>query len=187
MENTIQKATIKSWVDEYSDSLYSWAFYKTSSKETAEDIVQDTFIAAFRAIDKFEGRSNPKTWLFSIMNNKITDYHRSNFKKGALGSPELLDNRFDSDGVWKTDEAPQLWSTEEEHLLDNPEFRSVLDKCLQKLPSTWHSAIQYKYMEEKEGSSICQELNITPTNFWQILHRAKLQLRKCIESGWLKK
>lgn len=187
MENTTQKDKMKSWVDEYSDNLFSWAFYKTSSKETAEDIVQDTFIAAFKSIDKFEGRSNPKTWLFSILNNKITDYHRNNFRKGALASPDTLDNRFDSDGVWKSDEAPLLWSTDEEHLLDNPEFKLVLDKCLQKLPSTWYSAIQYKYLEEKESSSICQELDITPTNFWQILHRAKLQLRKCIESGWIKK
>ena len=51
-------ATLKSWVELYTDNLYSWAWHKTSKKETAEDLVQDTFMAAVLAFDKFEGKSN---------------------------------------------------------------------------------------------------------------------------------
>ena len=64
------KITIENWVNEYSEALFSWAFYKTSSRETAEDLVQDTFLAAYNKIDSFKGKSQPKTWLFSILNNK---------------------------------------------------------------------------------------------------------------------
>ena len=74
------KITIENWVNQYSDALFSWAYYKTSSKETAEDLVQDTFLAAYHKIDSFKGNSQPKTWLFSILNNKIIDYYRLSAK-----------------------------------------------------------------------------------------------------------
>jgi len=70
--------------------------------------------------------------------------------------------------------------------LDNVEFKSVMENCMKKLPDTWFSAIHLKYLEEKDGKVICQELGITPSNFWQILHRAKVQLRACIEKNWFK-
>lgn len=69
MQNVIDTsnstATIKCLVEMYSDNMYSWALHKTSSKETAEDLVQETFLAAVQSFDKFKGDSNPKTWLFS--------------------------------------------------------------------------------------------------------------------------
>jgi RNA polymerase sigma-70 factor (ECF subfamily) len=68
------KSVLEQWVNQFSDELYSWAF--SSSKEIAEDLVQDTFLAAFHKIDSFEGKSQPKTWLFSILNNKVIDYYR---------------------------------------------------------------------------------------------------------------
>lgn len=68
--------TIISWVEAYSDKLYSWALYKTKNKETAEDLVQDTFVIAFQSFNKFEGKSDPKTWLYGILNHKITDHFR---------------------------------------------------------------------------------------------------------------
>jgi RNA polymerase sigma-70 factor (ECF subfamily) len=75
-ENT--KTLFESWVNQFSDELFSWAYHKTSSKETAEDLVQDTFLSAFHKIDTFEGKSSPKTWLFSILNNKsLTQFFRA--------------------------------------------------------------------------------------------------------------
>lgn len=69
MPNTTNE-TIKSWVSKYSDKLYTWAFHKTSSKEIAEDLVQETFIVAITSFDKFQHKSSPETWLFSILNFK---------------------------------------------------------------------------------------------------------------------
>jgi len=175
--------------------MYAWALYKTSSKEVAEDLVQDTFLAAFKSHSNFKGNSKPKTWLFSILNNKITDYHRNRYKNSTSSDNEqsekceqiLFTTLFDTHENWDQNEHPSDWQNESEHLLDNHEFIQIFQGCMQKLPPNWLSAIQLKYIEEKKGELICQELNISPTNFWQLLHRAKLQLRKCLNTNWFKK
>lgn len=187
MDTTNPMATIKCWVELYSDSMYSWALHKTSSKETAEDLVQETFLASVQSFDKFKGDSNPKTWLFSILNNKINDHYRSSYRKPVVKDNGIFEKLFDENDTWKTEERPKEWADEAGHLLDDAEFQKALHHCLKKLPDNWFSAIQLKFMEEKNGEHICQELGITNTNFWQILHRAKLQLRKCLELNWFKK
>ncbi|MCB9188670.1 MAG: sigma-70 family RNA polymerase sigma factor [Flavobacteriales bacterium] len=178
------KETISKWVEEYSDILFSWAYHKTSNKEIAEDLVQDTFLVAYNSFDKFKGDSSPKTWLISILNNKINDHYRVSYKKPTQPFG-LLDQLFNEKGHWTIDETPRNWSNDDEnHLLDDQDFIKVLQECLDRLPKGWFSAINLKFMEEKKGKEICQELGITDTNFWQILHRAKLQLRKCLEFNW---
>ena len=186
--------TVRSWVEAYSDKMYSWALYKTNNRETAEDLVQETFIAAFQSFEKFEGLNNPKTWLFGILNHKIADHYRKVYRNPIVNesgrNPEagkdFLETFFDADGSWIKEQRPQPWP-EDSDLLDDTEFVKILQVCMEKLPSNWFAAINLKYLEEKKGEQICQELQITPTNFWQILHRAKLHLRKCLEVHWFKK
>ncbi|MEO5501457.1 MAG: sigma-70 family RNA polymerase sigma factor [Ginsengibacter sp.] len=186
--------TIKSWVEAYSDKMYSWALYKTNNKETSEDLVQQTFMIAYQSFDKFEDRSNPKTWLFGILNHKIADHFRKIYRNPVINesdrNPEagkdFLDTFFDADGSWIKEQRPKPWP-EDAHLFDNADFIKIMHSCMNKLPSNWFAVINLKYLEEKKGDLICQELEITPTNFWQILHRAKLQLRKCLEIHWFKK
>lgn len=176
----------KKWVNDYGDALYSWAFYKTSSKEIAEDLVQDTFLAAFDKLESFQNKSQPKTWLFSILNFKIIDYYRKNSKTIIVSEKqekfvfESAEDLFNDDGHWA-----EKSEINEQHWLDNPEFNSVLTSCLDKLPYNWQFAIQAKYLLNKEGSEVCKELEITPANYWQIIHRSKLLLRKCIETNWI--
>ena len=185
---------ISSWVNLYTDDLLAWANYKTKQPELSEDFVQETFIAAYKNFDKFKGNSSPKTWLFSILKNKIADYYRSKFKKSMLRESDLskddpesiLDRLFDSNGDWMTSARPNNWEETSEELLDNDDFNNVLKDCIDNLNEKSTIAIQLKYIEGKEGKQICQELNITPSNFWQILHRAKLQLRECIDFNWFK-
>ncbi len=182
---------ISVWVSEYTDELFRYAHYKISDREAAEDLVQNTFLAAVTSFSNFKNESSPKTWLYSILKNKIMDYHRAKFKKPEFReikteNDAVLDFFFDKNQHWKEETSPQHWD-HAENLLDNGEFALTLKSCMDKLPPKWNSALQLKYMEERDGKLICQELDITPTNFWQILHRAKLQLRECIESNWYKK
>lgn len=183
---------LKSWVELYSDKMYSWAFYKIGNKEQAEDIVQDSFMAAFQSFQNFQGKSDPKTWLFGILNNKIADYFRKAYKSPIVAETnqntesDYLNKYFDGDGSWRKEQRPHEWQLENMHLLDNAEFTKALEGCLGKLPVQWYSAVQLKYISNKNGELICQELQITASNFWQILHRAKLQLRKCLEFHWFK-
>jgi RNA polymerase sigma-70 factor (TIGR02943 family) len=188
--NENPKALLENWVYKFSDELYSWAFYKTSSKETAEDLVQETFLSAFHKIDTFQGKSQPKTWLFSILNNKVIDYYRKNLKttKQTFNLTEnsglaLSEGLFNTYGCWKSNDVKTIWDQEEE-LLDNPEFNIVMQECMDDLPQKWKLAIASKYLSDKDTTKICQELEITPSNYWQIVHRSKLLLRKCLELKW---
>ena len=190
MDISKPETVIKCWVDLYSDQLYTWALHKLNHHETAEDLVQDCFLAAFQSINKFEGRSEVKTWLFSILNNKIADYFRKVYKqpyKEPFESERSNDSFFDENGEWRKEQQPVSWGDDEQDLLDHPEFRAVLSGCLGKLPERWRIALQSKYLETKKGDLICQELDIAPTHFWQMIHRAKLQLRKCLELNWFKR
>ncbi len=175
------------WVEIYTNELYSWALYKVSDAELAKDLVQDTFLVAAEKIETFKGESSPKTWLFSILNYKVIDVYRNRVKQPVSMDSNVFSSFFDGDGSWHLDKRPQNWQEEEQHLLDDADFQDVLKKCLEALPEKWNTAVKLKYLTEKNGKEICQELGIATTNLWQIVHRAKLQLRDCIENNWLKK
>lgn len=185
------KIVFEKWVNQFGDDLYSWAIYKTSSKETAEDLVQDTFMSAYHKFDGFEGKSQPKTWLFSILNNKIIDFYRKNakvkkneFRISDKAGFQLSDDLFDENNIWKDQEIDPIWD-DEEHLLDNADFNGVMATCMDNLPEKWKTAITSKYLTDKKANVICQDLGITVSNYWQIVHRAKLLLKECLETNWV--
>lgn len=179
-----KEKSLTDWVDTFTEDLFSWAYTKVSDVELAKDLVQDTFLVASEKIDTFKGNSSPKTWLFSILNHKIIDFYRKKANK-----PVSLDNLsftkfFTGDGSWQNDKQPNNWDEDEGHLLDNTDFQRILAKCIEVLPDKWNSSIKLKYLMDKNTSDICQELDITSSNYWQIMHRAKLQLRECIDVNW---
>ncbi len=185
-----KQRTFKEWVDTFTDELFKWALYKTSSRETAEDLVQETFFSAYKAFDKFEGKSSTKTWLFSILNNKIIDHYRKKHitSENSLSlseeqGTEIVDGMFKDNGAWENTPVHPVWNSEK-HLLDDPEFNVVMEKCIDDLPKNWKTAITYKYVLDKKGDEISKELNLSSSNYWQIIHRAKLLLKKCIEVKW---
>lgn len=183
METSIN---LSQWVETYTSDLYSWAFHKVSDSELAKDLVQDTFLAAAEKAESFKGESSPKTWLFSILNHKIIDHYRKKVNQPLALENQALSVFFEADGGWQESRKPKDWQeVDEEHLLDNNEFQKVLKKCLDTLPDKWNTAVKLKYLTEKNGEDICQELGITTSNFWQIIHRAKVQLRDCVEKKWL--
>lgn len=180
------------WVKDFSDELFSWALYKTSSKEAAEDLVQETFLAAYNKIENFKGNSQPKTWLFSILKNKVIDFYRLNSKTTKLthsltedSGKEITDSIFNENENWNSNEINSLWNNDEEELLDNPEFNHILQECMNDLPSKWLNAFTSKYLTDKKAEEICQELEITVSNYWQIVHRSKLLMKKCLELKWI--
>lgn len=191
-----KNSQITEWVENYTDELFKWALYKLPSRETAEDAVQETFMAAYQSWDKFNGESSPKTWLYAILNNKIKDYFRKEIRNIVVTESRLLpqneersflDIFFDENGTWKKEMRPRHWESDEESLLDNGAFTRVLHDCLNKLPELWNKVVILKYLEEKKGNDICKETELSPTNYWQILYRARLQLRECLERNWFKK
>lgn len=182
------------WVDKYGDSLFAWAYHRTGKKALAEDLVQDTFLSALDSLENFRGESSEKTWLFAILKNKITDHFRKTFVKYEKGEAEMqhdsrevsvINRFFDRYGNWKKGDRPRNWHENEYHLLDDDEFRRILKFCMDLLPDKWLALITLRFLEEKNTTDICKDLNITPSNLWVIMHRAKLQLRACIEENFL--
>lgn len=166
--------------------MYSWALFKVSNSETAKDLVQDTFLAAAEKISSFQGKSSPKTWLFSILNFKIIDHYRAKIKMPINNESDSLSIFFDENGEWKQEKSPKDWQIEEGHLLDNDEFKTILNLCLKLLPEKWNTCVKLKYLLGKTGKEICEDMEISKNNYWQMIHRAKLNLRECIESKWFK-
>jgi RNA polymerase sigma-70 factor (ECF subfamily) len=180
-----KQTIIASWVDIYTPKLYQWALQKCRDQSLAEDLVQDTFLAAFEAFEKFKGDSKPLTWLFGILNNKLNDHFRKSSKMGmeSLMAEQQADDLFNEAGHWEKETTFGTWQ-EEKHLLDNVDFLKIFELCLGNLPLIWRDALLQKYIFEKEAKEICQELGITNTNYWQIVHRGKLLVRKCLEKSW---
>ena len=180
------KDEFTSWVKEYTRDLYSYTISKINNKSTAEDIVQNTFLSALEAYAKFENRSGAKTWLFSILKNKIADYYRQRFKQVEQYSvQDGTDELFDENGRLKAPCSSIQWSTDEQ-LLDDPEFLQALHGCIAALPQKLNSVVALKYIDGKDSQQVCEKLDITKSNLWQIMHRAKLLLRTCLENKWFK-
>jgi RNA polymerase sigma-70 factor (ECF subfamily) len=178
---------ISSWVKAYTADLYAYTLSKVSDKLTAEDIVQNTFLAALESLHRFESKSGPKTWLFSILKNKISDYYRQKYKQvESLSDIDGTDELFDKNGRLKAPCSSIQWSTDEE-LLDNPEFLQALHYCIAALPKKMSTVVGLKYLDGTDSQSVCQKLDISQTNFWQIMHRAKLLLKTCLENKWFRK
>jgi len=171
-------------VSQYTEELYNWAYHKTSSVTIAEDLVQESFLAATEKIDTFKGDSSAKTWLFSILNHKIIDFYRKKVNQPLPLENEIFSTFFNEDGAWQDEKKPKEWLEEDTHLLDNVDFLKVLKKCMDALPEKWNTSVKLKYLSGKRAEEICQEMGITPTNLWQIVHRAKLSLRDCVENNW---
>jgi RNA polymerase sigma-70 factor (ECF subfamily) len=177
------------WVDLYTNDLYNWAYYKTSNSDLSQDLVQDTFLAAWKNLDGFQENSKPLTWFKSILNNKIIDHYRKNAKV-VIEPIDVIQNShenhsegiFNEKGIWNSNMRAS-WENET-NLLDNLEFKKVLDHCLESLPENLKLAVLSKYIFEKKAETICQELNISPTNYWQLIHRAKMKLKKCLDANW---
>ncbi len=180
-----QMIDVTNWVKSYTKPLLHFAITKLPDKETAEDMVQSTFETAFAAYEKYSGTGNIKAWLFTILRNKIADFYRLQFRQAPTvsvsGMPEE-DYFFTQEGHWKTDDFHHY--SDEKHLLDDDEFNDILSKCLKALPPNLMAVIQLKFLEDKKSKVVVEELGLSSTNFWQLMHRAKLQLRKCLSVHW---
>ena len=171
-------------VNSHLQEMIRYTISKVSSSDEAEDIVQEAFLDAYKSYENFQGRSSIKTWLFAILKNKIMDYHRKRFKTLLESENDLItiENKpvfFDDNGSWKKQFQPQDWPEE----TNSAELLNYLKICMRKLPLHLLSAVQLKYYDELSAEKICKELEISKTNYWQMLHRARLYLRDCIEKN----
>lgn len=173
----------KTWVLEYSDMLFSHAVFRGFDHDSAKDFVQDTFFSAWKNIDGFEGKASVKNWLFIILKNKITDHYRKRMENEKVLLSEY-ETQFDDADHWTKEWYPKELTIVPEDISDVHEFNKILEGCSEKLNKVQKAVFFMKYMDDLESDDICTQLAITATNYWTILHRAKVQLRACLEKNW---
>lgn len=171
------------WVDQYANDLYKQACYLLSDEEDAKDLIQEVFIIAYNQYDTFRKESYPKTWLSGILRNKVAEFYRKKYKSGDRIS---LEHFFNQNQVWKQTGNLESWTDDEDSLSKDESFHQSLINCLEQLPHRWSILIKLTYFDQKKSSEICQETNISATNYWKILQRSRLQLRECLEINWFK-
>lgn len=166
-------------VHAHTQELLRFARKRLNDPLIAEDIVQTTFLAAWEARDRFAQQSSPRTWLFSILKNKLADHYRKMYRDPEVHGALIADDeRFDEHGRWKEGHRPSDWDVDDAH--EAEALQRYLTYCLEHLPTHWRAAVEMKYLKDLDAAVVCQELGITATNYWQQLHRAKLKLRDCI-------
>ena len=179
------------WVAEYGDVLFGFAAARVHDRAVAQDLVQETFLAAIRASAGFAGRSTERAWLFGILRNKLADHYRRQSREIPTGDPEGAlpeeQGAFGESGLgkdgWVGRMAPRAWETPEE-ILVNKEFQEVLKRCLSQLPDRVAQAFSLREIETVLPEEVCKDLGVSPNNLWVMLHRARRGLRRCLEVHW---
>ena len=156
--------------------------------DLAEDVVQETLLAALAARDGFSGRSSIKTWLTGILKHKIVDAIRQKQRQPIVMASfeeetdlEDFDALFREDGGWAA--PPADWG-DPETTLSRHEFMDVMEACLERLPPNTARVFMMREIMELTSDEICKELTITANNLWVILYRARMALRQCLEQNW---
>jgi RNA polymerase sigma-70 factor (TIGR02943 family) len=179
----------ENWVEEHGDYLFRFALSRLRRREAAEDLVQETFLAALRARQRFAGASTVRTWLVGILKRKIVDHLRRQHREQPIGDFDAqegwADKLFDERGNWKV--KPEEWPGDPSLPLEKREFWNVLSRCLSKLPERWASAFTLRAIEGMDSFEVCKVLDVTANNLWVILHRARSQLSRCLELNWFGK
>lgn len=179
----------ENWIALYADNLLNYAYFRVRNRELAEDLIQDTFISALKSQQTYNGTASEKTWLTAILKNKIIDYYRSNLNKYSKLTDSFDGNAnndfFDSkkDFFWAEGKIPKEWNVTE-NSIENNEFNATLLNCMEKMPQKLVAVFSLKYIDDEATETICKEVGITSSNYWVMIHRAKLQLRECLEKNW---
>ncbi len=182
-ENILENNPI-TWLNQYGDALYSFARSRVRDSFTAEDLVQETLLAAYRSRKSYSGKSTVKTWLTGILKNKIVDHYR---KSTPVRRNENLDSvsndsLFDEREKWKV--KPIDWSKDPARLYESKELLAVIYRCLDEMPENLSRTYTMREMQDFSTNEICNMFGMKKNNCWVILYRARMLLRRCLESAW---
>lgn len=156
------------WVERHGDYLYRFVLAKVRLPDAAEELVQETLLAAWQGRAGFAGQASERTWLTAILKRKAVDWLRRRVRERAHEAPDPDQGRpvgdpFDRRGHWAT--PPAEWGRgDPSDDLNRDEFWAVLHDCLGKLPPRLHDAFVLRYLDEASGDDVCRELGLTPAN-----------------------
>ena len=177
------------WLHNHGDMLFRYALSRVRDRHVAEDLVQETLLAAFQARGDYQQRSSIKTWLVGILKHKIIDHFRKSVREWSIpdGDPDgttIEDLLFRGDGQWQ--QPLRDWG-DPDKLLNQHQFLDILADCIERLPARMKAVFTLREFEGLTTEELCKVLEISTTNnLWVILSRTRLRLRECLEKNWLK-
>lgn len=183
------RANPERWVDEHGECLYRFALLRVRKPEIAEDLVHESLLAAVRTMENYSGRSTERSWLVAILKNKISDHFRKSDRETPFTDMQFLGDEMShkfKDGFWNHDLGPKEWQ-ESEAVTFRGEFWQTMRACLDKLPPRMADVFMMREMDGIDSLKICETLQISQSNLWVILHRARMALRECLEKNWFGK
>jgi RNA polymerase sigma-70 factor, ECF subfamily len=160
-------------VDRHSGTIYNLALRLMNNPQEAEEVLQETFISAFKALERFEGRSQLGTWLYRIAYNAaLMRLRRRQLRTESYDEPLATE---DGESLPR-----QLvdWGSIPDDLLLNKELHTVLAAALAKLPETLRSVFVLRDIEGLSTLETAEALSLTETNVKVRLHRSRLALRE---------
>lgn len=180
------------WPARFGDELYRFALSRVSDADVAEELVQETFLSALANLATFRAEASERTWLFVILRRKIIDHYRRQARAPHVGLDALSDGGGTTEadyfnpanGHWNGPQAPASW-LRADAALEQQELHEMLRRCQERLSPQQGAVFAMRFVEELPAEEICQELGLTSANYWVIIHRAKLQLRRCLEKHGL--
>lgn len=174
------------WVGRYGDGLFRYASGRVVNRELAEDLVQETLLAAFRHRAQFNGESTFGTWLIAILRRKIVDYYRKRGRSPDLDAESLgpTGDPFLANGKWST--SSKKWRATPNDLAEDAEFWSIFHECMSSLPSHLAQAFQLRELGMSSVEDACATVGVTRRNFAVRLHRSRLLLKQCLEKNWFR-
>ena len=186
-------------MEEHGDYLFKFALVRLRDTARAEDMVQETFLAALKGGQSFAGRSAEKSWLVGILKNKICDHFRKASRETSFTDLEFYSDeesdKFIPDGLFKggwihdvgRELGPMEWSSDPGASLDSAAFWETFHDCSSKMPKNVAAVFTMREVDGVESKDICRTLNISESNLWVMLHRARMALRRCLETNWFGK
>lgn len=163
-----------SWVEEHGDVLLRFALTRVSDTSTAEDLVQETLLAAWRGREAFDGACEPRTWLIAILKRRVADHYRQHSRRHEAHDAGVID---------ETPSGPASFS-EVGPDCEAAEFWEVVSGCTGDLPEHLGRAFRLRTFGEEQPDTICDAEGITRKNLSVRLHRARQLLRRCLETKW---
>jgi len=173
------------WISEYSDYLFNYTISRVNDREMAQDLVSETFLAGLKSMSNFKGEASERTWLISILKRKIIDYYRKiNSNKGKAEIRMTYNSESEAEGNWLEERVADPFDKTAEDKLENSELGNAIHECLGKLPQKQADVFKMKTILGYDTETICNDLNITASNLWVIIHRARTALADCMEKNW---
>lgn len=167
----------------YNASLIRVALYYVSNQASAEDVAQDTWIAVLKGVERFEGRSSFKTWLFHILVNRArstgTKEHRS-IPVDPMGGATVAASRFDEGGVWRVPPVPFTDVIDES--LSNERLLRLVHESIRRLPEPQQAVVTLRDVEGLSTMEVAELLELSEANVRVILHRGRARVRGDVEA-----